>query len=310
MSDNPQAPTEVRAPALRTRPRGLLLHATESIDTSDLRPTDPGERNFDLASHGGLVGGVTFCPVGCDGLVTAENTWCSVDEIPTVDQAVDFDGGGGPVFDSFAIWSQEIAPARFDAGFVSGRATDRFARRSAAIAHELLTGSISGNPSLSSEANQIVAAATPVAEALYVIEDLAAELDDAVVMIHADPATFALLEKDWTIEQEDKESADDPNDAVFRTPTGHIVVGDAGHDGTVGPGGDDAADGTRWVYASLMVQTWLGDLRRLGEAASFDRERNTMRYSYVQEALVGFDPCWVAAVLVDVPTYTVTGSGS
>lgn len=332
MSDAPRGPIERVPPQPVQRPRALLIDAVDPINLEAVRPYGEGPLSWDPAER--IVGGYTFCPVGCDPLVPQANRFC---EFPFDDADTDNDlldlpdvggsGAGGstegqgpdstdaPSFSSFAIFTGEEAPQSWPIEMLAQRAEARIAARySAALAHELLTGAETGNPSLASSVTDAVSIAAPPGDAVFILEDLAATLQGQRVIFHADPATFTLLADAWGAEQDEKETGQDPNPRPFRTPTGHLLVGDAGHDGTYGPfDGDDQlvtdADG-RWVYASLAVQSWLGPVEAIGtESATFGRERNRRRLVRFRQALLGFDPCFVGAVQVEVPTYDLAIGG-
>lgn len=290
-SDNPVPTVEVSAPRLRRRARGLLLDATEPIDESSVRPSDEGTRSFDVAER--IAGGVNFCGVGCSVLDAYENQWCDEVTLPA-----DASGVDNHEFSSFAIIDRESAPAYYYQPWIEGRIRQRFGvMTSAQVASELLTGALTGNPSLQDSVTDLVSDVTPISEALYVINELAAELDGAEVTIHASPGVFELLVSGYSMELED---------GGYRTATGHRLVGDAGHDGTAAPNGETTdADGS-WIYATLAVASWLSEPEPVGQfSALFDHTRDTLDSIFIRHAIVAFDPCFVAAVQVEVPTYAV-----
>lgn len=315
----PFQPIERPAPQPRIRPRGLLLDITVPIPLDGVRPTDGGETTFDPADR--IVGGVKFCSEGCAHLVTQANRTCQFpfDEGDEDNELLDLPGslpadeGADLVedlteFSSFAVFAGEEAPASFSAEYLDRLARKRFDMISAQVAHALLTGEDStgeslGSPSLSTDATVVVDGPVTLANSLYVVEDLVRELDGLQVVIHASPGVFSLMVDEFDITQDDDDGL---NRSPFRTQTGHILVGDAGHDGRIGPTGfSTAASGEEWIYVTQDVALWRGDLVPIGlESARFGRARNRRRAVLVQEALVAFDPCFVAAVQVAVPTYT------
>lgn len=292
-SDNPLPTVEVRAPRLRRRSRGLLLDVTEPIDASSVRPSDEGSTDHDPMER--IVGGVKFVGVGCSVLDSYENQWCDEVTIPADTSTCETHE-----FSSFVAVDRENAPVYYHEPWIEGRIRQRFGvMTSAQVAAELQTGALTGNPSLVSTVTDLVATVTPVDEALFVVNELAASLDDAEVMLHASPGLFELLISQYDI-------TSDGN--VFRTATGHVLVGDAGHDGSVAPDGETTdADGS-WLYATLPVMSWLGEVEPVGQfTARFDHERDALDSIFIRHAIVGFDPCWVAAVQVQVPEFA-TGS--
>lgn len=302
MADHNINPVEVPAPPVVPRPRGLLTHVTRPLDTGPARPTDTGDRDYDVESR--IAAGITFCSDGCGGLTPLENLWCEDTTLPEDYAEADTVGP----FSSFWVQADDLSPARTDPAYIVERLRRRReATISAAIARELLTGATTGNPSLSSEAKQVVAAATPVGEVLYVLEDLMAAYDGMRFTIHTSPGVFELLIAEYDIAQDDRETAEDPNRLPFRTPTGHIVVGDAGHDGSVPPEGSTTSASSEWIFAhGGDVVLWSNTPRAIGdETANFDRTNNRRSTVIGSDVLVAFDPCASMAVQVDVPAYTV-----
>ena len=299
-SDNPVTTVEVRAPRLRRRPRGLLLDITEPIDESAVRPSDEGSRSFNVGDR--IAGGINFVGEGCSTLDTYENQWCEEVTIPA-----DASSCEGHEFSSFVIVDRENAPAYFHEPWIEERIRRRFGvQTSAQVARELLTGAMTGNPSLVGNATEVVGALTPVDEALFVVNELAAALDGAEVTIHTSPGLFELLIANYDIDQDELGTEDDPTSRPFRTATGHVIVGDAGHDGSQAPDGETTDGGGSWLYATLPVMTWLSDPEPVGQfSARFDHERDALDSIFIRHAIAGFDPCWVAAVQVEVPEYAV-----
>ena len=299
-SDNPLPTVEVRAPRLRRRPRGLLLDVTEPIDESALRPSDDGTRDFSVAER--IVGGVNFVGVGCSTLDTYENEWCSEVTLPDDESTCEVHE-----FSSFVAIDRENAPAYFHEPWIEDRIRQRFGvMTSAQVARELQTGALTGNPNMQDNATEVVDDLTPVDEALFVVNEIAADLDGAEVTIHTSPGLFELLVAEYDISQDERTDENDPTALPFRTATGHVLVGDAGHDGSAAPDGYTTEAGGSWLYATLPVMTWLGEVEPVGQfSARFDHERDTLDSIFIRQAIVGFDPCWVAAVQVQVPEYAV-----
>lgn len=299
-SDNPVQTVEVRAPRLRRRPRGLLLDVAEPIDASRVRPSDEGSTDFDPMER--IVGGVNFVGVGCSVLDNFENQWCSEVTIPDDESSCETHE-----FSSFVTVDRENAPIYFHEPWIEDRIRQRFgAMTSAQVARELQSGALTGNPNMQDNATEIVDELVPVDQALYVVNEMAAGLDGVEVTIHTSPGLFELLVANYDIEQDDAGSSeDDPTSRPFRTATGHLLVGDAGHDPAGAPEGYSTEATGSWLYATLSVVTWLGDIEPVGQFnARFDHERDALDSIFIRHAIVGFDPCWVAAVQVEVPELT------
>lgn len=299
-SDNPLPTVEVRAPRLRRRPRGLLLDVTEPIDASSVRPSDEGSTDHDPMER--IVGGVKFVGVGCSVLDNYENQWC--EEVTLPDDASTCDVHE---FSSFVTVDRENAPIYFHEPWIADRIRQRFGvMTSAQIARELQTGALTGNPNMQDNATEVVDALTLVAEALYVVNEAAAALDGAEVTIHTSPGLFELLVAEYDISQDERTDENNPTALPFRTATGHVLVGDAGHDGTAAPDGYTTDAEGSWLYATLPVVSWLGEIDPVGQFdARFDHERDALDSIFIRHAIVGLDPCWVLAVQVQVPEYAI-----
>ena len=269
-------PVIIAAPRLRKRPRGLLLDVAEPITEGEMSR---------------FAGGVTFCPQGCANLSAYEDLFCDEVQIPSAGPTTP----EAETFHSFTVVGREDAPERFEKDLATGRIIQRFDTQiSAQVARELATGAETAGPSLQSEAT-VTVTGVALEDAIYVIDDLLSEVDNAQGTILATPATFGSLVNSYDVTEDG---------GVYQTPTGHFLVGDSGFDGAGQDGEVDA--GFSWVYAIIGVpRFWLGERRQLGtESARFDMSRNSYATVFAQDALVAFENCLVAAVQVDVPNYT------
>jgi hypothetical protein len=97
-------------------------------------------------------------------------------------------------------------------------------------------------------------------------------------------------------------------DGLVTEEDGHLVTGvrkdrvvaGSGYPGT-GPGGAAVSGTFSWIYATGPVEVYLGDADIIGEqiSESLDRRTNTAEFRAERAALVRFDPCCHAAVLID-----------
>lgn len=95
---------------------------------------------------------------------------------------------------------------------------------------------------------------------------------------------------------------------LWLTPTGNIIVADAGYDGS-GPG-NVAAGATQWAYATSMVEVRLGPIEVLDEmAVVLDRTVNTAVVIAHRAATVSWDECCHLAAEVSVPVPAIGGAG-
>lgn len=280
MSDNPMPPVEIEAPRPVAVPRGLLLDVA--------LPLEGVER---------AVGGVTFCSEMCSDLQVFQDSWCAE---PDDDQPEEDSVDAGATFDSFAVAAREDAPWRFGPELAASRIERRrLAQLSAWVAEELATGTITGNPALA-DATEVLTAAYDPDEIMYPIEQLLAEGGHGTVgTIYMNPGALTLVAASYDFMAEG---------GIYRTSTGHYIVGDAGIPGT-SPSGVDT-DGKTWLYAHLgRPDVYLGPVRAsVAESATFGRTRNTRSSIFVQDVLVAFEPCLVIAAEMNVPSLTVDGS--
>lgn len=324
---------EVPAPPFESRPRGLLLDITASIDLERHPLGDEGDRDFDPQEK--VIGGVHFCGGNaCIPVYALPNLICEDVELASADEEFVWPDATQATFASFSVLTEEEAPTSIRREWLRERARQRLrVRWSAQIAYELLTGAETENPSLRNSTTIAVEGPTPIADLGYVLEDILARFEDVAFTVHTAPGVFSLMAENYLIEQDEGLDGEgneegDPTSRPFRTATGHVVVGDAGHDGSLGPVDpadpgtaeapnyiDTASDGS-WIYATVgRPLTWLGPESLIGEeTANFNRETNKVYAVLERPAIVAFDPCAVVAIQVDVPTYDTVevdeGSGS
>lgn len=169
---------------------------------------------------------------------------------------------------------------------------------SASLAAELETGAASTGIGLIGDATygavQVGTAALSLPLAFAHLEDfLATELNGAQGTIHLTPGLYAIAYGFNLIDDQDL------------SPTGHHVVGDAGHSGTVQPFGlADPGDDERWIYATGPIFYDLTPVDPTPEgvdAETYDFTRNIDRPLAERKAIVLFDPNILGAALV---TYT------
>lgn len=179
--------------------------------------------------------------------------------------------------------------------------------RSAAFAAELETGAASGGASLTNlPLADVSATASSLAASIAFLETfLAGALNGARGTIHLTPALLTLGVAKGLFKWRDDR---------YETPTGHIVVGDAGHSGRVAPVGQAAAgDGESWIYATSTV--WFDETAIVSMESSYDGgsqyafTRNVDRPLSERYGIVLFDPDVLAAALVDVGASASGGGG-
>jgi hypothetical protein len=161
---------------------------------------------------------------------------------------------------------------------------------SAALTGELVTGWASGGPSLTSEATTLAASANMTKAAQSVEGHLAAQLLGNRGVVFIPPALLHYaIEIGWV----------NVEGGALMTSTGHRVVSDAGHDGTLGP--TTPAGGEHWVFASGDVSFRTSDTMLLGDGSETLNITTNLRERLAEAyAQLAFDPCPVAATLVTI----------
>jgi hypothetical protein len=299
--------TTIQLPPAPVRPRGLFVDIA-----TQLTETDTSYQGRDRLGQG-----VQHQPWGCAPLTTG-NLDCSADLLLNGDGPAFTDADPPVRIDANTTVGKDVAILGFDdvvvhpafkvvdglecstlsfpdlnTGAFTGM-TSRLQRRmrvlmSAALTGELVSGWASGGPSLSSEAVTL-AASVDIGEAAEAIEaHLAETLLNLQGVVYLPPAlVHHAVRVGWVR----------VDGGVLATATGHLVVADAGHDGSLGPSVPGA--GQFWIYASGIPAYRVSDTMLLGEGsetlvlASNIRQRLAEAY-----AQLAFDPCPVGATLVD-----------
>lgn len=169
---------------------------------------------------------------------------------------------------------------------------------SATLAMELESGTGSGGASLASTANVVTSAAVPLKVAMAMLEDhLGSALHGGLGVIHLTPGLFTLAIADGLVDE-----------TTHKTPTGHDVIGDAGHTGVVDPAdGGAVGEGERYIYASGDI--WYATSAVKGvltveseDAAPVYIPQNDNRPLVERYGLIVFNQDLVGAALVDYET--------
>lgn len=101
------------------------------------------------------------------------------------------------------------------------------------------------------------------------------------------------------------------NGNQWMTPNGHLVIPDAGYDGS-GPGGTPAG-ASQWIYGTSMMglrltPTYTVPGSQAEIESQMDRATNDMVVRAYQGVLVQWDDCCHVAAEVDVPTCAIGGA--
>ena len=167
---------------------------------------------------------------------------------------------------------------------------------SAAFAKELISGAASADKSLSSEATApngaaFNAAATPIWNALAILEEEIAErLQGGVGFIFVTPGLLAQAVSSYGLMLVDEK---------WQTPSGNVVISDAGFLNPLQPTGQSASTAANdWVYASGPVFYDSSSPSMVGSSAeSINFTRDTFTRWVQGYGILVFDPCPVTAVL-------------
>lgn len=266
---------------LERRPHGLLIDASPEIPAAELQ----GSR--------WLLAGVTWVGFDCSNIETTTEDGC------TALEPLDFARGFGDsiyTHQTFMLWD---AIRCSDLSVEPSVLRDRVEMKltvlaSAGMASELMTGAASADRSFTTDALSLGNTAETIRVGFAKLEaHLASKLNGAVGMIHVPPGVLTLANADSIISM--------GADGLFRTATGHIVIGDAGYSGTATPDGATAASSSQaWLYASGIVRHAITDIKGLREAEENLTERNTESFYGHRYGVVVYDSCAVGAVKVTV----------
>ncbi len=160
--------------------------------------------------------------------------------------------------------------------------------RSYILAREVLNSAlVPANPSLVDQADTVTGLNSTPAGALGAVEDgLASRLANGLGMIHVTPGLLTILQAGGGLH------FDGTN---YRTPTGHLVVADAGYTGGA-PGTGTVTPAQPWIYGSGDVS-----YRHSGQEATgapwelFEYKRNKVTLNVEEYGIFKFEPCSVVA---------------
>lgn len=286
------------------RDRGTLLSAARPIPTEQLV-----EGNVNR-----LAGGITWLPLP-DIIMNREEAECDTiyDKTPRTPPAL----ASQP---PFLLW--DMVQCSVAAGLtpewlstVIELGLDPMEFLTAFMAMELETGSASGGLGLVGNATYTPAVTTsnPVALATaiahlesYLATQAGAGKPGMRGVIHLTPGLLVLAKSQALVEW---------RDGQYRTATGHVVLGDAGHTGQAAPHGQTAAgSGQAWIYATADVWYGLGTVHGVtriegDDGGAFYKPHNDLRPLYERAALLAFDPHVLGAALVST-SMTVADGGS
>lgn len=270
-----------------------------------ISPPTPTLRTFGLltaeAPRLGVEGdrwreGVTFQPLGPANVEATVAEMCFDDEATYTDDDFTWnagrDGEGealetNPTFLPFTVKATESCTTLdLDINELKDRIRTRVElAASAQIARELVSGALSGSPSLSSVALVAQEGAVDKACVIPALEQAAADLlSGGLGYVHLSPAALAALPGDmirWDGQR-------------WTTPSGHIIIADPGYSLT---GASGETFGVETAYISGPVLWHLGpDRFSVANAPEYlDRTRNTSRGRTEHEAIFAFDPATVAS---------------
>lgn len=201
----------------------------------------------------------------------------------------------------FGVWAGDVCSTfGWEAADYEGRARRALdLMQSEQVAHEFWTGTQSdisnwGNQHLADQAAADVygESLTPLGALACLEQGLADYQGNLRGMVHCSPQVLSYWAQNYYIRREGN---------LWLTPLDHIVVADAGYDGS-GPDGQPAATGNVWAYATGMVTVRLGTavLTPPEFAQALDRANNTVTYRSDRLASPSWDGQALIAVSLDI----------
>lgn len=269
----------------RPRPRGMLIHVARDLDAAMFKEGD--------ADRTGL--GATTLPWG-EIVISGDDVTCETvydkqpRELPDVIEQPAF-----MMFDSLICSTLGLELSTIG----SRLRTNLTEFISAFLAHELVTADLSGGIGLIGNATYAPLIVTSTAVSLAIaLSDLQTSLNTvqpgARFTFHLTPGLLDIAVAYGYAALVD---------GHFETPTGHIVIGDAGQDGTETPeGGTAVAAGESWIYASGDIYYRTTPIKGVIETAEDGGAvyipQNKNRPLVERTALLLFDPNVLAAAKV------------
>lgn len=249
--------------------------------------------------------GFTFDPEACaPGGREAIDCGSFADALDPVRGPANVDG------DPFVVWAgDECSTFGYGARDWQGRARRALAAiESFELANELWTGDLRDAETLSNVAltdltsDRLTAAAVSPQDALGMIEQALGVCGKGRRgMVHVSPQVLTELVGGGggPVTQQG---------GVYLTPMGHLVVADAGYDGS-GPGGA-AAGSTQFIYGTSMVSLRLGPVEVVGGPNSMgvDVSNNRMTTLAFRPVAYVWDECCHVAAEVDVAVPAIGGA--
>lgn len=279
----------VQPPALTPRDRGTLLTAAATIPLVDR-----------------LASGVKFRTDGTQDLMREGIVMCTAS--PATRTHADSNSDIA-VFSSFAIYADESCSVlAVDEDNLRTWSNIRMsAFESAQVANELVTGSVTANPCLrgTGTATTVVnGTSAKTTLALAIAEDeLADRLHGAVGMLHVTPGVLYAMNSGGGLELEEAHDTEPGEDFAYDrwyTPSGHLVVADAGYDG-YSPTGTAPATGQSYIYGSGPVEYAMTDPVPMGVGNNIlSITHDDRMFVLERQCVVRFDPAPVFAVLADL----------
>lgn len=315
-------PNQWMMPQVEKRPWGLLTDAAIAI------PPEATSENFQGGSSvNRMQQGVTFTPWGCESIRWGDSEICRADErVRMVLQDGDIGGDAGqPGFATYEDVEHTYPETRFQKAFRFADALrcstlssdwEELERRvggrmdlmeSEALALQLNRGWATtpvaggeyageGDHSLQSDTVANGSTLTPptasIENSMIMLDEwLARRLHGGRGLIHVSPGILSNIMG---------QSGGKLIDGQLVTATGHRIVADAGYADMWGPGASaPPASDRRWVYASGPVWYQTGFDKDYRDD-SLVTTRNELRALSEKFGILLYDPCTVAAVLVDL----------
>lgn len=273
-----QAPKDFDVDTVIRRPHALLLDVAERIPDSKLSAT--GTARWPLA-------GVTWVTWGCSNIDT-DVVGCEVTNIKSLEDFAAIETQKAFLLvDGVRCSTLSSVPDTMDRRLE--KRLDVYA--SAAFAVELMRGTNGGPNSFKTNETTIISNTARTLRLAFADMEtwLADKLHGARGIIHLTPAAMILAAADGLVRFVEGQ---------WQTATGHLVVADAGYDGSAPNGVAAVAADVDFLYASGPIYYAVTAIAPVGRRnhESTDMTRNVHQFFSERYGLLAFDPCAVGAV--------------
>lgn len=239
--------------------------------------------------------GVSFETLGC-GTAQGIGSFSADPEVPTTGLPKQLPSGSGEIGEAseFTIYHHfNCSPVGWTPAQAQGRALERLlVHEEARVEQALWTGDLGNVPSLASASTvELSSTAVSTIAGVVLLEEFIASTYGSLGMLHMTRGmATALIEAKVVV----------PKGNRLLTPLGTPVIAGSGYPGT-GPADEAVSAGQSWVYATPALFGYRSEVFTSSNNPGDLLSKGTNDLYAVAERtyLLGFDPCGVAAVLID-----------